>query len=276
MARTDWDGEWRRLPNLRRVKVAFHYPDLALLFLAGRTSLEDFVRRMIQRDLAVIRRRYARQDQRAQSLLTMSAAQAQEFTQDLFPSAPGFSGRMFNGLYSFLYAATRALRPDVVVETGVFYGSSSAAILQALEDNGTGELHSVDLPPARPRETSADARKIRSEPRSRTLELGFAVPLALRRRWHLHLGNSLDVLPALLGTVGPLSMFIHDSLHTYEHMMAEYRLAYPALKQGGLLVSDDIGYHSAWAEFCQATQEQGILLTKAAHWGPFGYLVKSR
>jgi predicted O-methyltransferase YrrM len=178
-------------------------------------------------------------------------------------------------LYSFLYAATRALRPNVVVETGVFYGASSAAILQALEDNGSGELHSIDLPPARHRETSGGAQKIRRGPRSRTLELGFAVPLALRRRWHLHRGNSLDVLPALLRAVGPLSMFIHDSSHTHAHMTAEFRLAYPSLEKGGLLVSDDIGYNSAWAEFCEATQEHGVDLTKGAHWGPFGYLVKS-
>jgi len=45
------------------------------------------------------------------------------------------------------YLVCRALRPEVVVETGVGYGVSSAFILKALEQNGGGILHSVDLPP---------------------------------------------------------------------------------------------------------------------------------
>jgi hypothetical protein len=45
-----------------------------------------------------------------------------------------------------LYVAVRTLQPRVVVETGVASGWSSAHILRALEANGAGVLHSIDLP----------------------------------------------------------------------------------------------------------------------------------
>jgi hypothetical protein len=40
----------------------------------------------------------------------------------------------------------RSLKPRVIVETGVASGLSSAHILRALAANGTGTLHSIDLP----------------------------------------------------------------------------------------------------------------------------------
>ena len=45
------------------------------------------------------------------------------------------------------YLACRLVEPAVVVETGVAYGVSSAYVLRALETNGRGTLHSIDLPP---------------------------------------------------------------------------------------------------------------------------------
>lgn len=43
-----------------------------------------------------------------------------------------------------LYQAVRRLRPSVSAEVGLFQGVSAMAILQALEDNGTGEHHVID------------------------------------------------------------------------------------------------------------------------------------
>ena len=43
-----------------------------------------------------------------------------------------------------LYAITRLLRPDTVVELGTYYGCSTAHILQGLYDNGKGILYTVD------------------------------------------------------------------------------------------------------------------------------------
>lgn len=47
-----------------------------------------------------------------------------------------------------LYALVRILQPRVAIETGVAEGVSSAFFLQALEDNGDGQLYSIDLPPS--------------------------------------------------------------------------------------------------------------------------------
>jgi hypothetical protein len=70
-------------------------------------------------------------------------------------------------------------------------------------------------------------------------------------------------------------MFVHDSLHTYAHMMAEFNLAYPILETGGLMVSDDIDYNSAWLDFCDSRNERAIFLSKGTEGNRFAFFVKS-
>ena len=56
---------------------------------------------------------------------------------------------IYNGspaLARLCYAVVRAMRPQVVVETGVCYGVTSSFTLGALEENGSGMLYSIDLP----------------------------------------------------------------------------------------------------------------------------------
>jgi hypothetical protein len=45
-----------------------------------------------------------------------------------------------------LYVCIRALKPQIMVETGVSSGSSTHYILKAMELNGQGKLYSIDLP----------------------------------------------------------------------------------------------------------------------------------
>jgi hypothetical protein len=86
----------------------------------------------------------------------------------------------------------------------------------------------------------------------------------------------LELLPKILGEAGSVSIFIHDSLHTYDHMMAEFRLGYDALELGGLLISDDIGYNSAWQDFCRSRKEEWKELSKGSDENDrFGFLIKS-
>jgi len=49
------------------------------------------------------------------------------------------------GFPEILYSIVRHLRPDVVVETGVGGGLSSAFLLKGLQDNQRGRLYSIDL-----------------------------------------------------------------------------------------------------------------------------------
>ena len=67
----------------------------------------------------------------------------------------------------------------------------------------------------------------------------------------LHLGDAREILPQTLKHLGSLVVFIHDSLHTYEHMKFEYEQAYPYLRPGGILLSDDALWNSVCSEFAR-------------------------
>ena len=145
----------------------------------------------------------------------------------------GFGGQMvFES--SAVYALVRLLQPEKVVETGVADGTTSAYILQALEDNGRGHLYSIDLPSPQ-------------LPPAKTP--GWIVDAALRRRWTLRIGASSELLAPLLNELGQIDVFLHDSLHTYDNMLFEYRTAWPFLKTGGLVLSHDVGRNSAFFDF---------------------------
>jgi len=61
--------------------------------------------------------------------------------------------------------------------------------------------------------------------------------------------DSKVLLPRLLAELRATDVFIHDSLHVYDHMLWEYRTAYPYLRAGGLLFSDDALWNNAFPEF---------------------------
>jgi predicted O-methyltransferase YrrM len=131
------------------------------------------------------------------------------------------------------YLACRLLAPDVVVETGVAYGVSSAFILSALHQNGRGTLHSVDLPPL-------------GDGTGRFW--GIAVPEALRSRWRLHRGSSARTLPGLLQSLWKLDLFVHDSLHTRRNMRREFEEVWPYLRTGGVILADDVERNRVFGE----------------------------
>ena len=63
-----------------------------------------------------------------------------------------FRTRDFYSVYQFyvyrnlLYYFIRETKPEIIIETGVFHGLTTAWILQALKDNEFGKLISIDLP----------------------------------------------------------------------------------------------------------------------------------
>src|SRR2546430_3876122 len=91
-----------------------------------------------------------------------------------------------------VYAVVRAMKPGVIVETGVASGLSSAHILRALAANGTGTLHSIDLPNVQ------DGSVL---PQGRTP--GWIVPDSLRGSWRWQMGGAGSPLPELLTALGP-------------------------------------------------------------------------
>lgn len=147
---------------------------------------------------------------------------------------PNSYGLQMTRELSALYLIIRLIQPARVVETGVSAGASSAYILRALEDNKKGMLYSIDVPPD-------------NLPEGKTS--GWIVPQALRRRWTLDIGDSKELLEPLLKAVGEIDCFIHDSLHTYEHMKWEFETAWKYLRPGGLFLSHDVGVNEAFFVF---------------------------
>lgn len=147
-----------------------------------------------------------------------------------------------------IYVLVRLVKPHIMVETGVFDGVSSAIVLQALSDNQSGTLISVDLPARRPISGSTDRMVEATLPDQ--LPPGWAIPDYLRARFHLHEGDSRQILPDLLRQYPKIDIFFHDSLHTFEHQHYEYTTAWPHIVAGGLLMSDDIFFNSAFHAFC--------------------------
>jgi predicted O-methyltransferase YrrM len=121
-------------------------------------------------------------------------------------------------------AVVRLTRPAIVVETGVAQGLTTAVILQAMAENGGGRLYSVDVPPP-----IADEGYV-----------GSLVPDRLRVRWTLRTGLSRVRLPPLLAELGTIDLFLHDAEHKYDSQIEEYEQAWPRLRAGGYLVTDDV------------------------------------
>lgn len=167
----------------------------------------------------------------------------------------------------FIYALVRSLKPDVILETGVASGMSTSYLLAAFEANENGELYSVDLP----HETVNAKLRGMAEQYSLTREqTGWLVPSELRKRWTLLIGKSSEVLPGTLRNLDKIDIFLHDSAHTYENMMFEYKTAWPYIKTGGVLLSDNIDYNEAFSDFAGTVQSRKFVF------GSFGVLVKGK
>lgn len=82
---------------------------------------------------------------------------------------------------------------------------------------------------------------------------GWLIPAYLRSRWTLVQGDAKQELPRVLQRLGSIDFFLHDSLHTYENMMFEYKLAWQYLKKSGMLLSDDVNEYwtLAFLDFCR-------------------------
>jgi len=143
-----------------------------------------------------------------------------------------------------LYIIARILKPEIVIETGVFEGHSSLALLLALKENNKGHLHSIDLP---------------SPKLPPGKESGWIVPEHQRKRWDLRLGKSSDLLPDLLKEVREVDIFLHDSEHSYENMHWEYKTAWGYIRKGGLLLRVMILARTLHSETLQNTFQRTII-----------------
>lgn len=179
--------------------------------------------------------------------------------KDKFQVTDGVTGKIGRKDAISLYRFIREEKPERVVETGVCNGYSTAVILRALEDNGSGKLYSIDLP-----DYGGDDDRIWDEKGGWVIpsseEPGWLVNDSLRDRWELILGNSNEKLPQLLSDLSEIDVFIHDSEHSYQTMMLEYCIAWRYLKTDGKLISDDISSNKAFRQFSSAQDADKKLL----------------
>lgn len=154
-----------------------------------------------------------------------------------------------------LYFLVRKIKPAKVLETGVAAGESTAYILQAIKDNKKGKLYSIDLPF---QWYIYGNHKLHLDSLPAGKMPGYLIPENLKKNWTLILGNTYEKLPPLLKKLKQIDIFFHDSEHSDKAMMFEYTQAWPTIKRGGYLLSDDIGFTKAFNKFTKSKKITGI------------------
>jgi len=138
-----------------------------------------------------------------------------------------------------LFLLVRASRPNVVVETGIANGRSTAIILAAMDLNGAGMLHSIDI----------------------NDDVGEFVPHR-HPRWVKHITDGSPVaLEGILQGAGPLDIFIHDSDHRYRAQLGEYELAENYGSARFILASDDVNWSYAFLDHCKKERLSSAVLS---------------
>lgn len=162
----------------------------------------------------------------------------------------------FHLFRTFLYVMTRILKPALFLETGVQHGFSSAFILQAMENNGSGRLVSIDLP-----HIGGEYLEQGTSLLPVGCSAGWAIPNDLRHRHDLRLGDARRLLPAYFLTEAPPDIFMHDSDHRYDHMTFELSVAWRFMQKGSsFLIVDNIEQNSAFQDFCKGTGCESIIV----------------
>lgn len=145
------------------------------------------------------------------------------------------------------YAAVRATKPAVVVESGVDKGLGTcvlaAAVLRNVEEGFGGRVVAIDIDPV--------AGAWLADPYSQVVDLVID-----------------DSLKALAGMSDEVGLFIHDSNHTPQHERAEYEVVTGRLAPDGLIFSDNAHVSSELAEYAERTGRRFLYFAERpmAHW----------
>jgi predicted O-methyltransferase YrrM len=143
------------------------------------------------------------------------------------------------------YAIARILRPAVVVETGTDKGLGSCVFAAALLRNGCGRLTTVDVNP----------------------ESGYLISGKYADVVDRVIGDSRRTLQ-MLDT--PVDLFLHDSLHTFEHETAELDAVRPRLTDQSILLSDNAHGSDALLTFAKGAGRSFLYFQEVPenHWYP--------
>lgn len=161
-----------------------------------------------------------------------------------------------------VWCAMRHIDPKRVLETGVARGVTSVLALEAMaqSDDGEGRLWSIDLPPM----------MSGWHEQSKVLVDEAAWP-----DWTYVRGSSRRTMASTCASMKTIDIFIHDSLHTPQTMKYEFEKAWPFMRSGALLISDDVEGNSAFVDFVTSHGvEKWFTAPKAGKKGMFGVALK--
>ncbi|MDF2705522.1 MAG: Methyltransferase domain [Nonomuraea muscovyensis] len=142
------------------------------------------------------------------------------------------------GGIELLHFLTLALRPRVVVETGVAAGWSTAAVLDAMRANMMGHLYSSDFPCFR----LPDAER----------HIGHVVPERLKDRWTLHIRGDRRNLGEILHPTMRVDLVHYDSDKTRSGREFFLDRVAPHLTDEHVLVMDDIQDNLVFREYARS------------------------
>jgi len=149
------------------------------------------------------------------------------------------------------YALVRALKPNVVIESGVDKGLGSCVLASALKRNAQegqrGYLYGIDVDP----------------------NAGYLFQAPYTDYGRILYGDSLSVLRDFRHSI---DLFIHDSRHSPEHERSEFELIASQLSHGAVVLSDNAHSTGELMAFAERTSRQFLFFQERprSHWYPGG------
>ena len=149
------------------------------------------------------------------------------------------------------YALVRALKPKVVVESGVDKGLGSCVLASALgrneKEGQPGCLYGIDVDP----------------------NAGYLFKAPYTDYGRILYGDSLSVLRDFRHSI---DLFIHDSRHSPEHERSEFELIASQLAPGAVVLSDNAHSTGELMAFAERTSRQFLFFQErpSSHWYPGG------
>lgn len=161
---------------------------------------------------------------------------------ELYGGGPLNIGPVFAKEAAFLFALTRLVVPDTIVEIGVGLAGSDIAFAHACRKNGRGHLYAVDI---------SDSLIGRSRRILNNHGLGRHVTFVL--------GDSklAETAQRVVKLSGPADILFIDGDHSFEGAVSDFQLFRPLLRQGGMVLFHDTGPFSA-------SEEQLLALVKSS------------
>jgi hypothetical protein len=149
------------------------------------------------------------------------------------------------------YAFVRALKPQVVVETGVDKGLGSCVLTAALMRNAAegfpGYYYGTDVNP----------------------NAGYLLKDPYARYGTILYGDSIESLSRLQARIG---LFVNDSDHSPEYEMREYETVQPLLCEKAVIIGDNAHWTRQLFDFARKTDRSFLFFQERPkdHWYPGG------